>query len=288
MRTGDAGFAAWRTYLQERSPLPAIVSIGFLQSLSSNYLFRAELDGAGVLLSTLCLTLLLILMRLMDEIKDYQKDLVAHPERPLPRGLITPGQIRRAIQALAAGLLATGALLFFFRSAQSGAAFLFTLCYLLLMYKEFFCSALINRNAFFYAITHQVILIPMYIFSVAMVSPEAAFSQRTLWFSLTGLGASFAYEVCRKLDPHAHPVLKTYLALYGRTAAIIAITLALGLLSVSAAKIGVQILIWPAVGLLMLSLPLVYFMPGQFKLIERISTLVVLIQLLSVTIRHFL
>ncbi len=288
MNAGSVSFAAWQTYLKERSPLPAIVTIGFLQSLSSNYLFRAELDGMGVVLSTLCLTLLLILMRLMDEIKDYQKDLVAHPERPLPRGLITPGQTRRAIQVLAGGLLATGALLFFFRSAQSGGAFVFTLGYLLLMYKEFFCSTFINRNAFFYAITHQVILIPMYIFSVAMTSPEAAFSQRTLWFSLTGLGASFAYEVCRKLDPHAHPVLKTYLVLYGRTPAIIAISLALGLLSVSAAKIGVQTLLWPAVGLLMLFLPLVYFMPGQFKLIERISALVVLIQLLSITIMHFL
>lgn len=288
MKAGNASIAAWQAYLQERSPLPAIISVGFFQSLSSNFLFRAELDGTGVLLSTFCLTLLLILMRLMDEIKDYQKDLVAHPERPLPRGLITPGEIRRAIQILSGGLLATGALLFFFRSAQSGGAFVFTLAYLLLMYKEFFCSKFINRNAFFYAITHQIILIPMYIFSVAMVSPETAFSQRALWFALAGLGASFVYEVCRKLDPHAHPVLKTYLTVYGRTPSVIAIALALGLLSVSAAKIGVQTLIWPAVGLLALALPLVYFMPGQFKLIERISTLLVLTQLLSVTIQHFL
>ena len=288
MNASYASFATWRIYLKERSPLPAIATIGFFQSLSSNYLFRAELDGTGILISTLCLTLLLILMRLMDEIKDYQKDLIAHPARPLPRGLITPGQIQRAIQVLAAGLLASGALLLFFRSAASGGAFVFTLAYLLLMYKEFFCSEYINRNAFLYAITHQVILIPMYIFSVAMTSPEAAFSQRTLWFSLTGLGASFAYEVCRKLDPDSHPVLNTYLALYGRTPSMIAIFLALGLLSFSALKIGVHTLIWPAVGLLVLFLPLVYFMPGQFKLIERISALVVLIQLLSVTTKHFL
>ena len=141
---------------------------------------------------------------------------------------------------------------------------------------------------FFYAITHQVILMPMYIFSVAMMTPEQAFSGRTLWFALTGLGASFAYEVCRKLDPDAHPVLQTYLARYGRTATVTAIVLALGLLSVSALKIGVHALIWPAVGLLLLFLPLVYFMPGQFKLIERICTLVVLIQLLSVTLKRFL
>ncbi len=284
----NASLATWRTYLQERSPLPAITTIGFLQSLSSNYLFRAELDGKGILMSTLCLTLLLILMRLMDEIKDYQRDLIAHPERPLPRGLLTSAQILRAIQVLTTGLLASGALLFFFRSAASGAALVFTVVYLLLMYKEFFCSKSINRNAFFYAITHQAILIPMYIFSVSMTSPEAAFSERTLWFSLTGLGASFAFEVCRKLDPNSHPVLNTYLALYGKTPTMIAISLALGLLSVSAWKIGVQTLVWPAVGLLILFLPLVYFMPRQFKLIERICAFVALVQLLAVTIMHFL
>ena len=280
--------SAWQTYLQERSPLLALITIGFLQSLASNYLFRATLDGRGVLMSTLCLTLLLILMRLMDEIKDYQKDLIAHPGRPLPRGLLTPAQIRRVIQVLVTGLLTSGALLFFFRSAASGGALVFTVVYLLLMYQEFFCSKYINKNAFFYAITHQVILIPMYIFSVAMTTPEAAFAERTLWFSLTGLGASFAFEVGRKLDPDSHPVLRTYLALYGRTPTVIVICLALGVLSVSAWQIGVQALVWPTVGLLILFLPLVYFMPRQFKLIEHLCALAALVQLLAVTLMHFL
>lgn len=288
MNASRASFAAWQTYLKERSPLPVIATIGLLQSLSSNYLFRQELDGAGILMSTACLTFLFILMRLMDEIKDHQKDRIAHPDRPLPRGLITPAQMRSAIQVLIGGLLAVGALLFLLRSPESGAALVFTVGYSLLMYKEFFSPAFINKNAFFYAFSHQLILIPMYVFSVAMVSPEAAFTTRTLWFSLTGLGASFAFEVCRKLDPDAHPILRTYLGLHGRTACVLVIVLALGLLSVSAWQIGVQNLIWPAVGLLILFLPLVYFRPERFKLIEAASAFVGLVQLLSVTIDHFL
>ena len=155
------------------------------------------------------------------------------------------------------------------------------------MYKEFFCPVLLGKNAFFYAVTHQVILIPMYIFSVAAISPEQAFSSRTLWFSLTGLGASFAFEVCRKLDPGANPVLKTYLALYGKTPSVIAILLSLGLLSYSSVQIGVQQLILPVVALLLLFLPLVYLKPQKFKVIEGVCTLVGFIQLLSVTIQHF-
>lgn len=287
MNVNTASFTAWQTYLKERSPLPVIASIAFFQSLSSNYLFRAEIDGSGVTLSTLCLTLLLILMRLMDEIKDYQKDLLAHPTRPLPRGLITPGQVQRVIHVLTGGLLTIGVLLLF-RSVTSGEAFILTVAYLLLMYKEFFCSEVINKNAFIYAISHQIILIPMYFFSVAMTSPEAVLSQRTLWFSLAGLGASFAYEVGRKLNPGAHPVLQTYRVRYGKTPSVIAISVALCVLSISAMQIGVHILVWPVVGLLILLLPLVYIKPEKFKLLERICALVVMIQLLSVSIMHFL
>lgn len=286
MNPATENFTSWWTYLKERSPLPVIATLGFLQALSSNYLFRQDLDGAGMLLSAACLALLYILMRLMDEIKDYQKDRIAHPERPLPRGLLTPSQVRRAIQMLTGGLLVTGVLLFILRSPESGVALLVTVGYLFLMYKEFFCPVFINKNAFFYAFSHQIILIPMYFFSVGMVSPEMTFSMRTFWFALTGLGASFAFEISRKLDPKAHPILKTYLTVYGRTACVVAIVLALGLLTVSAWQIGVPHLIWPAVGLLILLLPLIYFRPERFKLIEAASAFLGLVQLLSITIDH--
>ena len=284
----SSNWVKWQTYLKERSPLPAIAMIGFLQSISSNYLYpHQSVDWVGVVLSTICLTLLLILMRLMDEIKDHQKDLIAHPERPLPRGLITPNEMHAAVQNVTALLLVFSGLISALRSPVCGGIFAVLVLYLLLMYKEFFCSKFINKNAFFYAITHQVILIPMYIFSVTAVSPEQAFTERTLWFSLTGLGASFAFEVCRKLDPNSNPVLKTYLALYGKTPSMIAILLSLGLLCVSAVQVGVQQLILPVVVLLLLFLPLVYLKPGKFKMIEGVCTLVGLIQLLSVTIQHF-
>ena len=284
----NSNISKWQIYLKERSPLPAIATIGFLQSLSSNYLYpHGSVDWRGVALSTFCLTLLLILMRLMDEIKDHQKDLIAHPERPLPRGLITPAEMHVAVRNVSVLLLSIGLIVTLLRSSICGAVFIALVLYLWLMYKEFFCPVLLGKNAFFYAVTHQVILIPMYVFSVAAVSPEQAFSERTLWFSLTGLGASFAFEVCRKLDPHAHPVLKTYLALYGKAPSVIAILLSLGLLAFSSVQIGVQQLIIPAVVLLLLFLPLVYIKPEKFKAIEGVCTLMGLIQLLSVTIQHF-
>ena len=36
-------------------------------------------------------------LRLMDELKDYEKDLIAHPERPLPRGLLSREEVRAAV-----------------------------------------------------------------------------------------------------------------------------------------------------------------------------------------------
>jgi 4-hydroxybenzoate polyprenyltransferase len=44
----------------------------------------------------------------MDEVKDLAKDRIAHPERPLPRGLLTVREVERAIFLLMGALFLTG------------------------------------------------------------------------------------------------------------------------------------------------------------------------------------
>jgi 4-hydroxybenzoate polyprenyltransferase len=154
------------------------------------------------------------------------------------------------------------------------------------MYREFYSPRLLNRNAFAYALTHQLAVIPMYAFAVAVTSPADALSERTLWFSLTGLGASFAYEVSRKLDPDAHPALGTYLRLYGRAAAAAAIVGALVLLAVSAYHLDVHRIVWPFVALVLLALPLVFVRPRHFRRVEGAAALLGLVQMLAPTLRY--
>ena len=277
----------WLTYLRERSPLATVLTVGAAQSLSSYYLFRSGFDAAPIVLSVVGVAGLLILMRLADEVKDYDKDRVAHPERPLPRGLITREEMRSAIRSVSLLLFAFAAVVAVVRSPATGALYAATVGFALLMYNEFFVPRLLSVNAFFYALTHQVIVLPLYAFSVATVaSPAAALSRDAVWFALTGLGASFTLEVARKLDPAAHPALGAYLRLYGRTTSMLVVAAALSLLLLAAYQLGVHWIVAPFVALTALSLARLYGHPDRFKAAEGSAALLALVQMLAPTLRY--
>ncbi|GAC1478964.1 MAG: hypothetical protein NVS1B4_23120 [Gemmatimonadaceae bacterium] len=279
----------WWVYVRERSPIPALLFVGACQSLSAFYLSRSgRVDIIAVAASTVGIAALFVLMRMMDEVKDEAKDRIAHPERPLPRGLLSSSELTTAVYVvgllLASYALVVGAAL----SPLAGVLYAGTVGYAFLMFREFFIPRLLNSNAFVYAVSHQVIVIPMYAFAVAASARAVTITDRTLWFALTGLGASFAYEICRKLDPVALPMLGTYLRLYGRGATVAAVGAGLALLSLSAYRIDVHLIVWPAAALLLAVLPMVYVSPRRYRLVESVATLLGLVQMLAPTLHHFL
>ena len=286
MTSDRAPSRRWLTYLRERSPLPALLAVALAQSLSAHYLFRPDFDAGAVAMSALGIVGLLVLMRLMDELKDEAKDRVAHPDRPLPRGLVTALEVRGAVWTCGLALLGFAAIVAATRAPAAGALYALAVGYAFLMYGEFFVPRLLNANAFVYATSHQLIVIPMYAFAVATSSPGDALSARALWFALAGLGASFAFEVGRKLDPAAHPVLGTYLRLYGRIAATAAIAAALALLAVGAYRVDVHRIVWPFVAIVLVTLPLLFVRPKWFRVIEGAAALLAFVQMLAPTVRH--
>ena len=52
-----------------------------------------------------CMQSLLITVRVMDDVKDYDLDVKIHPERPLPRGLLAYDEVVLVIKLTLAGLL---------------------------------------------------------------------------------------------------------------------------------------------------------------------------------------
>ena len=98
-------------YTSERFPLASHGAAIFIFFLSAYLIAQALSDspvnvgweaGAGFL------TLLLVFfrIRIMDEFKDAGEDAQYHPERPVPRGLITLGELR--IVGIAAAVIEIG------------------------------------------------------------------------------------------------------------------------------------------------------------------------------------
>ena len=92
-------------------------------------------------------------LRVFDEIKDYGTDLVSNPDRPLPRGLISLKEARRAVWILTALELSIVALAGWPATIAWAAAVLYSLA----MYREFGLGAWMRPHLELYAMTHTLV-----------------------------------------------------------------------------------------------------------------------------------
>ena len=87
--------------------------------------------------------MLLVVMRMMDELKDLDKDRIAHPARPLPRGLISPEEVRSGLRIAIGLLLVVSVFIGLLWNPVAGVLLGLSVGYSLLMYREFFAPDLL-------------------------------------------------------------------------------------------------------------------------------------------------
>lgn len=270
---------AWLTYMKERFPLP-------VYALLSGGLALAPARTQAAWLGFLYSMWLFATLRLMDELKDYEKDIVAHPERPLPRGLLKADRVAIVINAFmvfGVGLSFSFALI----SRTAVVLAVVSTLWLWLMFKEFYIGERLQKRPLLYAITHQVILIPICLLMVALVGADVTAPLHFGW-AISVLGSFFSYEVSRKLDPSAHPVLATYLSVYGRSGAMMIVAV-LTLVAASGAVLsGFSLWMTPFALLTLASYILLWIKPEAYKVIEGLATLSLFFHIWAPALRSFL
>lgn len=303
--------ARWLTYTRERFPLVQhllltgglTASAFFLRALPDvDPFFHLANSPLPFLLSLIGLLVFFFQLRLMDELKDFKKDTVANPKRPLPRGLLTRTEVARMIQAIQVFMYMFAIGLIFIGFKFAGMAYALTSFWLFLMFKEFFVGDWLSERPLLYAISHQAVSVPLSAFSVFLFGPvllpewaedNVDALSYTLLFGLAIVFGFFVYEVCRKLNPTAHPILGTYFVSFGflRTGLLLTVLGAL-LLGVNA-MLDSRLALSAAV--LVLPLLLGYWTvmnsslaAKRYKLLEMLAVFVLLHQLWSVTVVWFL
>lgn len=216
------------TFIKERVPVVAnlILALGLIFSVGA--LNSTYLDFSDAFFIGMTLMAFIIELRFMDEIKDFEKDKVAHPDRPLPRGLVTPRQVMNLIYLTFFILTVCTGLSFVLYGTMAGGFLLTTIFWMILMYKEFFMEKTLGKSPIIYAITHQVIIVPVCLFAISIPFSNLVFTQKSLGFCLLVLSSFFTFEVGRKMDPNAHPILGTYLIYYKKALTNLLITVLAG------------------------------------------------------------
>lgn len=277
---------AWLVFIRERLPIPAYTLLAGGLAFSG-WALSLEDIGWKILLGFALLVLFFAELRLMDELKDFKKDQIANPTRPLPRGVLKPIQVERAIRLLAI-LMAVSSLVLFLFLPTSGLLYGVVTIYLWLMFREFYAGPWLEKRMFLYGLSHQVVLIPLSLFSFSLhsnadIASVDLYNSLGFDWSLMVLGSFFGYEVCRKLDPKAHPILRTYLHEYGAPRSGL-IVVAAGFIALLGASMLSESEVYGPMTYLALFLPLltplIFFWtyivrrrPETYKLVEGIATL---------------
>ncbi len=200
--TADGPFPArFKAWLDERFPF-ANAPAFFLFYLTAGAVAAHATGGVVTvgwtdIVSCLVVWSMFLLLRVLDEHKDYADDVIHHPERVLQRGLITLGHLKVA----GAGAMALTLLWSVTRAGPTAPpmlAWAIMMGWAWLMAAEFFCGAWLKQRLLLYALSHMAIMPLVAWWCVTLRLPDASPTTATwlvvLLFFLTGL----AFEIGRK------------------------------------------------------------------------------------------
>ncbi|CAO3564031.1 unnamed protein product [Mortierella alpina] len=298
-----SGYKNWLKFFSERVALFVYLLTAAGYVLTANY---ALSDGSKTLplrqffWTMVIETLFLVTLRVMDDLKDVDTDIVAHPERPLPRGLVTAREASVVVHTLVLILIINGIVLAIVENLACGLLCLATTIYYYAMFKEFGCGHWLSARPILYVITHQLVVLLMVLFPIAAFHGASSLKNILAWHAaLLQFGGSFTFEVCRKLDPTAHVALGTYLVAYGKVKTFLMILFAVVVGAWASYVMAVEIIMWPFLGFLLLSVLVLFAkqrvpgtplaegeaVPKGHKTVELICTLITLLTMYIVPIK---
>lgn len=235
----------WWIYQQERFPLlahgPLIAAFSGCAVAFSSLLRGAAVPSWQMFATAFGVCLLMFLqLRIADEFKDADDDARWRPYRPVPRGLVTLGELR--LLFILAALVQTGFVLAL--DARLMIVLGIAWSYLALMSVEFFCRSWLKKRLILYLLTHMGIMPLVDFFGTACEwLPRGSTAPAGLgWFLAASFFNGIVIEIGRKLRQPGDEEegVETYSRLWGKTggtAVWVAALLVTGVCAVMAARV---------------------------------------------------
>lgn len=216
-------------YLREMFPIPRHAALTALAALGIAGFTRAVqgIGGATLALAAVIgpawnIFAMLLILRLMDELKDKEIDRRLFPERPLPSGRVLESDVQTSLGLVIVLYLAAN-----LHSTTAAVSALAVLGYALLMFKRFFAPALLQRSLPITLATHTPVipLIWLQAFVIAAEGygiPLSALQWREIGaYALMFWLAMLGWELARKIrSAEEENEYVTYSRLFGRPGAV--------------------------------------------------------------------
>jgi 4-hydroxybenzoate polyprenyltransferase len=222
-------FKRMRIYFSEMYPLPArllaaaLLNLSFLSFLERIHGVRTMILSWTTVTGTFSIFSLLLILRLMDELKDKEIDRELFRERPLPSGKIFELDIWFTLTLIIVLYITVNLLI-----GNVVWMALAVLGYIFLMFKYFFAPRLLRRHLLLNLATHNPVIPIMLLFLVGLFSTAHQLAWGNIrWGSVLLLiimywSMSFAWEISRKIrSSEEENAYVTYSRIFGRIGAVL-------------------------------------------------------------------
>ncbi len=200
-------------WLDQRFP-PVVYTLLVGLFFASAQLVAVQLGGTGSLdpLAAVVAWCFFLHLRIFDEHKDYDADIVAYPDRVLSKGLVTLGHLRWL--AAAAIVVQLCGALWMGQSAVLWWAFAFA--FSVAMFFEFGFSAWLSEHMVVYAVTHNPVTVFVAMFVWAATG--APWHWGFVWYLALATFGMLSFEFARKtrLPAEEHKGVPSYSSVLGQ------------------------------------------------------------------------
>tara|TARA_R110000868_G_scaffold61524_1_gene186908 strand:+ start:16128 stop:17051 length:924 start_codon:yes stop_codon:yes gene_type:complete len=210
-------FQCWLIFIWERFNPATHFAMIILFCAGTATLAQVE-DTNRIVYACILATVFFFRLRLFDEIKDYESDIIVNPKRPLPRGLLGVFDIK-VVLVLS---IIVEALIVHFLLPQALRCWLIALIWSLFMYKEFFIPNLIRPYLTTYATSHTLVTLPLTLALISGMTNQAQIQQSDTWSALGAWLVFNIFELGRKTyqKSEERKNVESYSLIWGRYGAV--------------------------------------------------------------------
>ncbi len=221
--------ARMRVYLSEMYPVPVrllssvLLYVSFVMFLSRIHGVEPSVLSLHTVVGIWSIFALMLILRLMDELKDKEIDRELFSHRPLPSGRVRESDIWFSIVAAIALYVGANALI-----SNTFWMALIVLKYAMLMFKYFFIPQILRKHLLLNLATHNPIIPMMLIYVLFLFADVHHVAFKNLNWSSSILvvlmywAVFFAWEVARKIrSKEEENAYVTYSQVLGRIGAVV-------------------------------------------------------------------
>lgn len=192
-------FSRLNLWSKERFPIFNFSTAIFMYLLPKMFMLVKHQEAFHWSIFDLCAVVFvaanLFILRVLDEYKDYQSDLINNPHRVLQRGIVSLKELR--ILGFAALILEFAAFVGMKPDLITVGAFVFLNIWIFLMFKEFFVKDWLRQQLFLYSFLHLLVSPLITLVLILALDPAAAVMDFVLLMGL-GFSVGWVYEISRK------------------------------------------------------------------------------------------